>query len=67
MKIRYSYKQRCVAECSGVLEVPAEVVAEGDDVVCEYIREHEADAMFADIEVMDFNEEVEGTMEWEES
>ena len=66
MKISYSYMQRCVAECSGVLDVPAGVIAQGDAAVHEYIREHETDAKFTDIDVKDWNEEVEGTMEYEE-
>ncbi len=67
MKIRYSYMQRCVAECSGVLEVPADVIAQGDKAVHEYIREHEVDAKHTDIDVKDWNEEVEGTMDYEDS
>ncbi len=67
MKIWYSYLQRCVAECSGVLNIPEDVIAKGDAAVHEYIREHEVDAKNTDIEVKDFNEEVEGTMCYEDA
>jgi hypothetical protein len=67
VKIRYSYMQRCVAECSGVLDVPDDAIAGGEHTVYEYIRDHEVDAKHTDIDVRDWNEEVEGTMEWEEA
>lgn len=63
--VRYSYRQRCVAECSGVLTIPADVYAKGKEAVHEYIRENEVDAKCTDIDVQDWNEEVEGSMRYE--
>ena len=64
-KIQYEYSQHTVSKCSGVLDVPDEVVAAGDSAVHEYVREHECDATHAYYEVEDWHDEVAGTFEYE--
>jgi hypothetical protein len=66
MKIRYSYHQRAVVCCEGTLEVPAEIIALGDHAVHEFIRENEPDANDVSDHVIDYHDEVLGTMEFED-
>ena len=65
MKIRYTFQQRAIAACSGTLDVPDDVVAQGEAAVHEYIREHEPEADDVTNGVIEWNEEVEDTMKYE--
>lgn len=67
MKIHYTFQQRAIAACSGTLDVPDDVIAQGDAAVHEFIRENEPDANDVTNGIIEWNEEVEGTMEYEKS
>ncbi len=65
MRVEYRYLQRATVECTGTLEIPASVAKKGKAAVHEYIREHEVDATGVDNNIIDWHDEVEGTMEYE--
>jgi hypothetical protein len=65
MKIFYTYQQHCIAECSGVLEVPADVIAKGDTAVHEYIYENEQDANDVSNDIVEWCDLVHGSMDYE--
>ena len=65
-KIRYTYQQNAILECSGTLSVPGEVIAQGDAAVQEYIRENEGSATGLDCDILEYLDEVPNTLEFED-
>ena len=65
MKVHFDYRQHAVVYCSGVLEVPAEVIAQGDAAITQYVEQSEIDATGVHAEIYEFRDRVPGTFEYE--
>lgn len=67
MKYRTTYQQHAIIECTYVLDVPDDVVAEGEQAIKDYCIDHELYAPEVSSEIIDWNDTVGGSYEVEEA
>ncbi len=65
MKYITSYQQHVVMECAYTLDVPADVVAQGEEAIKEYCIDHELDAQEISTNPVDWQDHVPGSHEVE--
>ena len=66
MKYRMTFQQHAIVEVKYRLDVPDDVVAQGEDAVKDYCIDHEVDAQETDYNIIDWEDCVTGTHEVEE-
>ena len=66
MRYQISFQQHAIVQVEYNLEVPEEVVAQGEQAVEDYLIENEADAQDTETDVIDWQNHVHGSYEVEE-
>lgn len=60
MKASFEYLQHAGVQCSGTVEVPAEIIAQGTNAVRRYVEDNED---VCDTEIVDWNDRLDHTFE----